>query len=164
MLPLPGAICSFTIIEIADRVSGAAPVDNTAGFAATTAKASANSEALAQELLAMADDDPRKHKVRWPACRQRLRKHQTARVCWNRHRFLRCSASCHPERVSQPTNHTMARPATPSQALGMYRVQPEETTWDAVCATAACDAGLAAALNGGKPPVPGISVIVPTLG
>lgn len=46
----------------------------------------------------------------------------------------------------------------------MYRVKPNETTWDAVCAATACDAGLAAALNGGEAPVPGTSVVVPTLG
>ena len=46
----------------------------------------------------------------------------------------------------------------------MYRVKATETTWDAVCATAACDAGLAAALNGNVPPMPGAKVIVPTLG
>ena len=67
-------------------------------------------------------------------------------------------------------NPSSARPAlspsvlSPLQSLAMYTVKAGQTTWDAVCAAAGCDAGLAAALNGGAAPAAGAVVFVPTLG
>lgn len=46
----------------------------------------------------------------------------------------------------------------------MYKVKEGEDSWASVCAAVVCDPLLAEALNGGRGPIVGEEVIVPTLG
>lgn len=51
-----------------------------------------------------------------------------------------------------------------TQALAMYDVKANETTWEAVCEAAICDPALAIALNPNTTLVAEARVIVPTIG